>query len=128
MNKRKDPKADALKRQFALNKPCSQCPFRNDDQAIALDPGRRQEIIQSLLTGQAPTFHCHKTVYRSDNRNHDDDGNYRPIDVQHCPGAIAVVQKAGGQTTAVQLAERFGIIQTDHYEAANPLTLNPESL
>lgn len=128
MRNHKDPRMASLKRQFALTRPCAECPFRNDDKAIKLDPGRKRGLIQGLLTGQTSTFHCHKTVYRSDGRNHDEQGNFHPVDVQHCPGAISVTRKAGGETTAAQLAVRLGVIQVEHYDAADSLTLSPDEL
>lgn len=116
-------------KSFALTKPCANCPFRNDGQAIDLMPGRREQIIQDLLSGEAGTFHCHKTVYRSDNRNHDDEGNYRPVDVCHCPGAAAVTWKVGGRDmTMVQIAKRLRMIGVDHYDEALALTIEPGDL
>ncbi|KRW83706.1 hypothetical protein [Marinobacter sp. P4B1] len=116
-------------KQFALRRPCANCPFRNDDQAIELMPGRREQIIQDLLTGAAGTFHCHRTVYRSDSRNHDEEGNYRPVDVCHCPGAAAMTQKVGGRDmTLVQIAKRLRMIGLDHYDDALPLTIEPDEL
>jgi len=117
-----------MKNQFNLIKPCPNCPFRNDDQAIDLQPGRREQIIEDLLSGKESTFHCHKTVYRDDGRNHDEDGNYHPVDVCHCAGAAAVTRKFGRDTTLVQIATRLGAIEPDHYDPAASLTLEPEDL
>lgn len=117
-----------MDKQFHLTRPCANCPFRNDDQAIELRPGRKRDIIRSLLREEAPTFHCHKTVYRKDGRNHDEEGNYRPTDVAHCPGAIAVLQKLGEETTASRLAMRFNLIGADHYLPAHELTLSGHDL
>lgn len=75
-----------MNNQFALRKPCANCPFRNDDKAIALQPGRREEILEGLLSGAHETFSCHKTVFRDDGRNHDEDGRYRPVDVSRRGG------------------------------------------
>ena len=65
-----------IDKQLHLTGPCANCPFRNDDQGIELRPGRKRDIIRSLLREETPTFHCHKTVYRKDGRNHDEEGNY----------------------------------------------------
>jgi len=117
-----------VKHQFDLRKPCANCPFRNDSKAIDLQPGRREQIIEDLLSGKQTTFHCHKTVYREDGRNHDEDGNYVPADVCQCPGAMAVARKFGRDTVMVQVATRLGAIPHDHYDDALPLTLEPEDL
>jgi len=117
-----------MKNQFALRKPCANCPFRRDAAAIELQPGRKEEIIEGLLSGEKQTFHCHKTVYRDDGRNHDDEGNYRPVDVCQCPGAAAVARKFGRDTVMVQVATRLGVIDLDHYDAAIPSTIGPNDL
>ncbi len=117
-----------MKNQFAVRKPCANCPFRKDDKAISLQPGRREQIIEDLLSGKDSTFHCHKTVYRNDGRNHDEEGNYQPVDVSHCPGAAAVARKFGRDTVMVQVASRLGAIGHDHYDEALEQTLEPEDL
>lgn len=117
-----------MKSQFKLTKPCPNCPFRRDEKAIELQEGRREQIIEDLLSGESTTFHCHQTVYRDDGRNHDEDGNYGPVDVCHCPGAAAVSRKYGRDTTMVQIASRLGFISSDHYDSAAELTLDPEDL
>lgn len=113
---------------FALTKPCANCPFRNDSAAIELAPGRKEEIIEGLLSGEHNTFPCHKTVYRGDGRNHDDDGNYRPVDVCQCPGAAAVARKFGRDIVMVQVATRLGEISPDHYDSAMVTTIDPIDL
>jgi hypothetical protein len=115
-------------KQFALTKPCANCPFRNDAAAIDLKPGRREQIIKDLLAGKDQTFHCHKTVYRDDNRNHDEEGNYRPLDICQCPDAAAVARKCGRDTVMVQVATRLGVIAQNHYDGAMAVTIQPEDL
>lgn len=120
--------AVVVDKQFSLRKPCSNCPFRNDDHAIELEAGRREEIIEHLLSGAHSTFHCHRTVYRSDGRNHDEEGNYQPVDICQCSGAAAVARKFGRDTVMVQVATRLGTIPPDHYDVALPLTIEPFEL
>jgi len=79
----------------------------------------------SLLIGEYPTFHCHKTVYRKDGRNFDDDDNYRPVDVAHCAGAMAVCRKLGRDPVVVQVATRLKVISHDHYDDARRETIEP---
>lgn len=110
---------------FALKVPCSECPFRSDDKAIGLRDGRREEIIEGLLSQESQTFSCHKTIHRPDGRNYDSDGRYAPVDISYCPGAIAVVKKFGRDVVAVQLGVRLGVIQEDHYDKALELTIDP---
>ncbi len=117
-----------MKNQFSLKKPCANCPFRNDRRAIDLNPGRKEGIMAELLTGQSSTFPCHKTVYREDGRNHDDDGNYTPKDVSVCPGAAAVARKFGRDLQIVQIGYRLGFIKEDHYDEALAETLEPADI
>lgn len=117
-----------MKNQFKLTKPCANCPFRNDESAIHLEPGRREEIIEGLLSGQDMTFHCHKTVYREDGRNFDEEGNYHPKDICQCPGAAAVARKYGRDTVMVQVAMRMGVIPENHYDSALDLTIDKDQL
>lgn len=119
---------ETMEKQFSLQRPCSQCPFRIDGDAVNLSPGRKEQIIEKLLSGEHATFHCHKTVYRSDGRNHDEDGNFIPVDVAHCPGAAAICRKFGRDTTVVQIASRWGYISNEHYDLALNDTLDAEHL
>ncbi len=114
-----------MKNQFSLKKPCANCPFRNDKHAIELDPGRKEGIIADLLTGQSSSFPCHKSVFRADGRNHDDEGNYNPTDVTVCPGAAAVARKFGRDPQIVQIGYRLGFIKENHYDEALSETLEP---
>lgn len=114
--------------QFNLTLPCGNCPFLNNGKAISLEDGRKEEIITGLLKGLQGSFHCHKTVHRPDGRNFNDDGDYEPVDVSHCPGAAAVSRKFGRDTTMVQIATRLGFIKEDHYDKALSLTIEPEDL
>jgi len=43
-------------------RPCSNCPFRCDDDAIELRPGRLEGIIAGILRNDMRTFVCHKTL------------------------------------------------------------------
>lgn len=123
-----DDAGGKLLRQFAVRKPCANCPFRADGGAIDLQAGRREQILGDLLSQRASTFHCHKTVYRSDDRNFDDEGDFKPQDVAHCAGAAAVVQKLNRDMQSVQLAIRLGVIPEDHYADAHTETLGPADI
>lgn len=118
---------DSIKRAFSLRRVCQNCPFRKDAQAIDLAEGRKEQIIEDLLSGKSTTFHCHKTVYREGADNFDEEGNYRPNDVMMCPGAMAVARKLGRDPQMIQVAERMGWIEPDHYAEAMSETLDPET-
>lgn len=117
-----------MDKQFSLVRPCADCPFRNDGSAISLNPGRKEEIVEGLLSGEHTAFHCHKSVYRSDGRNFDENEDYHPTDVCQCPGAVAVARKFGRDPVIVQVATRLGVIPSDHYDEAKDLTLDPADL
>lgn len=111
---------------FARKRPCSNCPFRNDEKAIELSDGRREEIIESILTGREVSFVCHKTVYG----DLDDiiDGNTPPPAPSVCPGAAAVARKFGRDMVIIQVGTRMGAIESDFLDDALSRTIGPESL
>ena len=115
-------------RQFGVKQPCSGCPFRLDDTGVPLESGRKEEIIKGLLTGEDNTFPCHKTVYREDGRNFDDNEAYDPVDVSVCAGAAAVCETAGRDMVMVQLGKRLGVIDDDHYQQASEQSLRLSDL
>lgn len=117
-----------MERQFNLKKPCKNCPFTKADTTIHLQEGRREEIIESLLTGESMSFPCHKSVYKSDGRNFDEEGEYKPTDIQQCPGAMAVCKKFGRDAVIVQVSTRMGFIPEGHYDEALDETIEPEQL
>lgn len=119
---------DEIRRAFALKKPCEDCPFRNDDKAVELSPGRREEIMEGLLSGQDSAFHCHKTVYRAGASNFNEEGEYKPKDVAMCAGAMALAKKLGRDPQMVQIAERLGWIKEGHYDEAASEVIDPSDL
>lgn len=119
---------DAPKRQFSLKIPCSNCPFRNDDQKfMGLHPERLSSIIAELASGEAGTFPCHKTVARVYN----DEGKLVENNVmkrKHCAGAMAVALKANVMPQIVAAGLVYGLIEVNHYDEAKPLTIEPHEL
>jgi hypothetical protein len=81
-----------------------------------------------MLSGEEMSFHCHNTVHKKNNNNFDDEGNYRPTDVAHCPGAMAVLRKFGRDATLIQIAIRMGVIEDNHYDDSKHKTINPSNL
>lgn len=110
---------------FALKRPCTNCPFRNDDRAIELNEGRKDEIMLSILKGDNPSFSCHKTIY-SDSYNVIDKSPPREPSV--CPGAAAVARKFGRDMVIIQVATRMGVITDSFLDDALERTISPEDL
>lgn len=119
---------DKIEKGFALKKPCSECPFRKDGKGVRLQDGRKEDILEGLLSGRDSSFPCHKTVYRKGADNFDEEGEYRPRDVSVCPGAMAVARKLGRDPQMIQIAERLGWIELDHLDQAMKETLDPSDL
>jgi hypothetical protein len=119
---------DAPKRQFSLKVPCSNCPFRNDDQKfMGLHPERVSSIIADLASGETGSFPCHKTVAQVYN----DEGELVNSDVmkrKHCAGAMAVALKADAMPLIVAAGLVHGLIEVDHYDEAKQLTIEPHEL
>jgi len=108
---------------FALKRPCSNCPFRDDDSAIELNEGRKEEIILSILRGENPSFSCHKTVYR----NNTDSGREN-VKTSVCPGAAAVARKFGRDMVIIQVATRMRVIEDTFLDDALKRTIGPSDL
>ena len=94
--------------RFGLKKPCGNCPFRNDEGAISLEPGRLEEIKEDLLD-DGNTFICHKTVQYDREELHDEEtGRYlaQPED-QACVGAAIWLLKRGRPNVSMRLYQRL---------------------
>ncbi len=101
-------------RFFSLKSPCANCPFLKDKNAsVYLRKGRREEIMSEVLSGENVVFHCHKTVYEN---------TKGPRRV--CAGAASLAKKMGGNMAMVQIAERMGVINADHYDGAHQLVMD----
>lgn len=105
---------------FALKRPCTNCPFRNDDSAIVLNEGRKEDIILSILRGDSPSFSCHKTIYREDNKVRSEPSV--------CPGAAAVARKFGRDMVIIQVAIRLSVIENTFLDEAIERTISPSEL
>ncbi len=49
--------------RFDLKRPCANCPFRPDGEAIELRPGRLESIVAELRADDHVVFQCHKTAH-----------------------------------------------------------------
>ncbi len=94
-------------------RPCSNCPFRCDDDAIELRPGRLEGIIAGLLRNDMSTFVCHKT-----------------LDTQRmtCAGAVAVMAKLGRLPVIARLGLVHEVITNADIEASKQLVIEPSDL
>ena len=114
----KDEKLLQIKKQYSCKKPCANCPFRNDENAFqGLAAGRTKEIIDGLASGEAGTFHCHKTTHAKSR-----------MDRKHCAGAMVVTLKNGYMPEIMVAGIAFGYIEPDHYDEAKPLTVEYSEL
>lgn len=94
-------------------RPCSNCPFRCDEGAIELRPGRLEGIVAGLLRDDHKTFVCHKT-----------------LDSQRmtCAGAVAAMAKLGRLPVIARLGLVHEVITVADIEASKQLVIEPEQL
>jgi len=95
---------------FNLKAPCANCPFRKDEGAIDLAPGRLEQIIKDIENEEV--FFCHK--YLSGEETLDESGDIIAYKSgkgdQCCAGAIIYIEKKYGEQrcSALQVAKRLG--------------------
>lgn len=94
-------------------RPCANCPFRCDDAAIELRPGRVEGIVQDLLESDFRTFSCHKSL---------------DAERMMCAGAVAVLAKLGRLPVIARLGLVTGVITKADVEASMALVINPVTL
>ena len=85
---------------YDLKKPCANCPFRTDI-APYLTKGRVREIDQALVRG---TFACHKTT----GVEKDGEITVDSSEMQHCAGALILLEKTGRSSQMMRIVERLG--------------------
>lgn len=118
---------------YSLKKPCKNCPFLKDkSKAIQLDPARVPGIINDLVTGEASSFSCHKTVYHSKtggrwvDDDSDEGGHYEQSGLEkQCAGSLIVMEKMGKQTTLMQVMQRMGQYNPDDFKPYYNLVIDP---
>lgn len=89
---------------YRVLKECSNCPFKDNGEAMHLEDGRVSEIKKYLLESDHNSFNCHKTVYNLDK-------NMKNTPVQKekmCAGAYKYLKNAGKPNIAMKLAEAIG--------------------
>ena len=95
-------------------RPCSNCPFRCDEGAIELRPGRLGGIVAGLLRDDHQTFVCHKTLDTSQRMT--------------CAGAIGVMSKLGRLPVIARLGLVYGVITTADIDASAAMVIDPTTL
>lgn len=121
----------ATKRTFRLKKPCPNCPFRNDDHAIHLSPGRIEEIAHDITRGDGQVFYCHKTL--SGQRNEElmdtDEAYYEPGERDSvCAGSLIFQMKAGRVPIGLRLMLSGGEYDVAALESQFPNIIEPEDV
>ncbi len=100
---------------FALTKPCDNCPFRTDIKPY-LSGVRAEEIASSLLKGQ--TFPCHKAAEYDDATGKYIVGMEKE---QHCAGAMIVLEHMNAPNQMMRIAERLGLYNRKKLEMESPV-------
>lgn len=104
----------ALEHEFALKKPCENCPFRREG-AIRLRPGRMTGIINDMLENDHLGFSCHKTVHCGKGGDWVElTGEYIPSgNEMQCAGASIFLLKQGRPSVVMRVAMAFGKMDPD---------------
>lgn len=95
---------------FRLKKPCANCPFRGDEKAISLSPGRLEQIKSDLLADDHSSFDCHKTVYKVNST-----AKRKRSDRSMCAGAARFLMQEGRPTVNMRLAFALDIIKPSDF-------------
>jgi len=95
---------------FKLRRPCPNCPFLKQG-AIELAPGRLDGIVETLVSDDHSTFHCHKTVHNGRTGGEwDDEGNYAASGNESmCAGAMIYLEKLGRPTVGMRVGHVLGL-------------------
>ena len=100
----------SLKRFFRVKRPCGNCPFLKVG-AIALRPGRLEEIAAHLHADDSHSFSCHETLGAVP----DDDGDEGPCENHvvteteaHCAGAAIFLEKKGRSSMWMRIGYAMG--------------------
>lgn len=113
---------------FKLKKPCANCPFRDDDQAIELAPGRLEDIATEITRGDGNLFFCHKTL-SGDRDEEDENEGYTPGDNDSvCAGALIFQLKHGRVPIPARFAFMTGEINHEDFQAQFDKVIEPEDV
>jgi hypothetical protein len=102
---------------YSLKKPCSDCPFRKNVTPY-LSYERAEEISSGIVDGDG-SFSCHKTSTLNRKTN-------TGKDVQHCAGAMIIMEKIGKPNQGMRIMERIGLYDRNQLEMDSPVFNNFE--
>lgn len=118
---------------YALKKPCANCPFLKDEQAaISLAPGRRDGILEELLSGETTGFACHKSVYSKkggtwvENEETGEEVYEASNNEQQCAGAMIALEKLKRPTNLMTIMGRIGVYKPEQYKEAFDMVIDYE--
>lgn len=101
------------KLQPIVKRPCANCPFRKDEGAIELRPGRLEGIVADLKADQTQTFVCHKTLDK---------------ERKTCAGAVGFMSKLDQLPLVAILARHYGYFTEDDIAKAESMVIEPADL
>lgn len=115
-----------LKSVFSLKKPCGNCPFRCDDKAIPLEPGRLKGIVDGLHKDDSTVFHCHKSVHSKDGGEWNvETGEYEPSGKEKvCRGALIYMNEQGRLPVLARIAIAMGELNFNELKSQAPLVIS----
>jgi hypothetical protein len=120
---------------YSLKKPCANCPFLKDkSKAIDLHPERVPGIVKDLLTGEATSFSCHKTVHNRKTGGtwtEDEDGNEvyeQSGNEKQCAGSLIMMQKLGVENQLMQVMRRMHVYNPEDFKPFHDLIIEPEDI
>lgn len=93
--------------EYRVLKMCSNCPFRDNGEAVHLDDGRVDDIKKMLLENDHNSFTCHKTAYNLDKDMNPVEGFVQPKKM--CAGAYEYLKKMGRPNIMMRIAMASGI-------------------
>ncbi len=131
MSKRQTKKQDKLNKRimkemrFDLRSPCDDCPFRTN---APMHEGIIAELTSKIdsLLDDGLVHSCHKTDPRADCEAHKRAPKGSPV--QHCAGALIMMEKMGRRQIAAVFAEIKGIYDPKRLNMEAPVFSSPKEM
>lgn len=95
--------------QFALKKPCVDCPFRSDRKPF-ITAARAADISEGNMAADRH-FYCHKTVELDKTGQH----CANPNSALHCAGYLIMSWNMGQPSQMARIAGRIGLYKPEEY-------------
>lgn len=102
--------------RFKLRRPCAECPFKKTTplhRGVALN----LDTLAESLRDETFAHSCHRTDSRSDYRQAK---RYRG-EIQHCAGALIMMEKSGCVSLPMANAMAFGELDVKRLDMAAPV-------